>query len=211
MIRMQIDLSLIGMEKGRQYETVITTENCEKIKNAAPIGVLCSGPDMILNRIFKGSHTLENIISQRKFIVNITHDPEIFMLSTIGNLSEDYFNEDNSLKCAEAYFKCEVISLSEAVKQSDPIRKKEEAIVIKSKVTDKKKKKNNSAINRGFSYVIESLSNFTRFDMVGEEQKEEYLNRFREAFRVVKKVGYKEDIKSMRLIKKELIKKGYEP
>ena len=211
MIRMQIDLSLIGMEKGRQYETVITTENCEKIKNAAPIGVLCSGPDMILNRIFKGSHTLENIISQRKFIVNITHDPEIFMLSTIGNLSEDYFNEDNSLKCAEAYFKCEVISLSEAVKQSDPIRKKEEAIVIKSKVTDLIIKQPTHAINRGFSYVIESLSNFTRFDMVGEEQKEEYLNRFREAFRVVKKVGYKEDIKSMRLIKKELIKKGYEP
>ena len=211
MIRMQIDLSLIGMEKGRQYETVITTENCEKIKNAAPIGVLCSGPDMILNRIFKGSHTLENIISQRKFIVNITHDPEIFMLSTIGNLSEDYFNEDNSLKCAEAYFKCEVISLSEAVKQSDPIRKKEEAIVIKSKVTDLTINQPTRAINRGFSYVIESLSNFTRFDMVGEEQKEEYLNRFREAFRVVKKVGYKEDIKSMRLIKKELIKKGYEP
>lgn len=211
MIRMQIDLSLIGMEKGRQYETVITTENCEKIKNAAPIGVLCSGPDMILNRIFKGSHTLENIISQRKFIVNITHDPEIFMLSTIGNLSEDYFNEDNSLKCAEAYFKCEVISLSEAVKQSDPIRKKEEAIVIKSKVTDLTINQPTRAMNRGFSYVIESLSNFTRFDMVGEEQKEEYLNRFREAFRVVKKVGYKEDIKSMLLIKKELIKKGYEP
>ncbi len=211
MIRMQIDLSLIGMEKGRQYETVITTENCEKIKNAAPIGVLCSGQDMILNRIFKGSHTLENIISQRKFIVNITHDPEIFMLSTIGNLSEDYFNEDNSLKCAEAYFKCEVISLSEAVKQSDPIRKKEEAIVIKSKVTDLTINQPTRAMNRGFSYVIESLSNFTRFDMVGEEQKEEYLNRFREAFRVVKKVGYKEDIKSMLLIKKELIKKGYEP
>ncbi|WP_295589800.1 DUF447 domain-containing protein [uncultured Methanobrevibacter sp.] len=208
---MQIDLSLIGMEKGRQYETVITTENCEKIKNAAPIGVLCSGPDMILNRIFKGSHTLENIISQRKFIVNITHDPEIFMLSTIGNLSEDYFNEDNSLKCAEAYFKCEVISLSEAVKQSDPIRKKEEAIVIKSKVTDLTINQPTRAMNRGFSYVIESLSNLTRFDMVGEEQKEEYLNRFREAFRVVRKVGYKEDIKSMKIIKEELRKKGYEP
>lgn len=211
MIRMQIDLSLIGMEKGRQYETVITTENCEKIKNAAPIGVLCSGPDMILNRIFKGSHTLENIISQRKFIVNITHDPEIFMLSTLGNLSEDYFNEDNSLKCAEAYFKCEVISLSEAVKQSDPIKKKDEAIVIKSKVTDMIIKQPTHAMNRGFSYVIESLSNLTRFDMVGEEQKEEYLNRFREAFRVVRKVGYKEDIKSMKIIKEELRKKGYEP
>ena len=190
---------------------MITTENSENIKNAAPIGVLCSGPDMILNRIFKGSHTLENIISQREFIVNITHDPEIFMLSTIGNLSEDYFNEDNSLKCAKAWFKCEVISLSEAVKQSDPVKKKDEAIVIKSKVTDLIINEPTHAMNRGFSYVIESLSNFTRFDMVDEKQKEEYLKRFREAFRVVRKVGYKEDIKSMKIIKEELIKKGYEP
>ena len=97
---MKVDLSLIGMEKGRQYETVITTKNSENLSNAAPIGVICSGTDQILNRIFKGSHTLENIISQREFIVNITHDPEIFTLSTLGNLPENYFSEDNSLKCA---------------------------------------------------------------------------------------------------------------
>ena len=72
---MEIDLTLIGMEKGMQYETIITATDEKHIPNAAPIGVLCSGRDMILNRIFKGRHTLENIISQREFTVNITHDP----------------------------------------------------------------------------------------------------------------------------------------
>ena len=208
---MEIDLTLIGMEKGRQYETIITTRNDENLKNAAPIGVICSGPDTILNRIFKGSHTLDNIISQREFVVNITHDPELFTMSTLGNLPQDYFNEDTTLKCAEAYFKCEVTGLTEAVKQSDPIKKKDEAIVIKSKVTELVINKNTKAMNRGFAYVIESLSNFSRFDIVGEEKKQEYLKRFREANRVVKKVGYREDIKAMKKIKEELIKKGYEP
>ena len=68
---MKIDLSLIGMEKGRQYETIISTVNLDKQKNAAPIGVICSGSDKILCRIFKGSHTLDNILSTKEFIVNI--------------------------------------------------------------------------------------------------------------------------------------------
>lgn len=208
---MEIDLASIGMEKGRQYETIITTVNNENLKNAAPIGVLCSGNDIILNRIFKGSHTLDNIIVQREFIVNITHDPELFTKSTLGNLPPECFNENNSLKDAEAYFKCEVISLKEAVKQSDPIKKKDEAIVIKSKVTEIVINKPTKAMNRGFGYVIETLSNFTHFDLVDEKQKELYLNRFREANRVVKKIGYKQDIQAMEAIKKELIKKGYEP
>ena len=208
---MIIDLTLIGMEKGRQYETIITTSDSENNKNAAPIGVLCSGPDKVLSRIFKGRHTLENIISQREYVVNITHDPMLFTESTLGNLPQDYFNEDNSLKCADAYFKCEVISLKEAVKQSDPVKKKGEAIVIKSKVTELVIKRNTKAMNRGFGYVVESLANLTRFDLANEEQKEIYLKRFREANRVVTKIGYKEDLKAMKEIKKELVKKGYKP
>ena len=210
MIGMEIDLTLIGMEKGMQYETIITTTDEKNIPNAAPIGVLCSGRDMILNRIFKGRHTLENIISQREFTVNITHDPELFTLSTIGNLPSDYFGNDNSLKDADAYFKCEVISLKEAVKQSDPIRKKGEAIVIKSKVTDIVIRREVKAFNRAFSCVIETLANFTRFDLVDETKKQYYLSRFTECSRVVNKVGGKEEKQAMGEIKKELIKKGYE-
>ena len=207
---MEIDLNLIGMDKGKQYETIITTVNCENVQNAAPIGVLCSGKDTILCRIFKGGKTLDNIISQREFTVNITHDPELFTLSTIGNLSSEYFSNDNSLRGVDAYFKCEVIDIKEAVKQSDPIRKKGEANVIKSKVTEMVINKEVQALNRAFSCLIETLANFTRFDLVDEEKKQYYLTRFRECSRVVNKVGGKEEKQSMGEIKKELIKKGYE-
>ena len=210
MMIMEIDLSLIGMEKGRQYETIITTKNTDNTFNAAPIGVICSGPDVIVIRIFKGSHTLDNIIENREFIVNITYDPELFAVSTLQNLPQDSFDEDMTLNDADAYFKCEVISLIEAVKQSDPIKKKDEAIVIKSKVVELVINRETAAFNRGFGYVIESLTNFLRFDLVEGELKEFYANRFREAYRVVNKVGTKQDIKAMHKIKKELQAKGHD-
>lgn len=207
---MEIDLSLIGMEKGRQYETIITTQNSQGIKNAAPIGVLCSGPDMILNRIFKGSHTLDNIISQKEFVVNITHSPELFTESLIGNLDDSCFNDDLSIKGSDAYFKCRAISFTEAIKRSDPIKKSSEAIIIKSKVVELVINRDTAAFNRGFGYVIESLTNFLRFDLVDGELKEFYIKRFKEAYRVVIKVGTKEDIKAMKKIKKELQAKGHD-
>ena len=210
MVNIEIRLSTIGMEKGRQYETIITTNNEDGTKNAAPIGVLCAGENKIVNRIFKGSHTLDNIVREKEFIVNITHDPELFKTSTLGNLPQSHFNENMSLKCADAYFKCEAIKFTKAIKQSDPIKKKGEAIVFKSEAVDLVINKPVQAMNRGFGYVIESLANLTRFDLVDDTKKEEYVTHFKEANRVVLKVGRKEDIKAMREIKKELIKRGFD-
>ena len=207
---MEIDLALIGMEKGKQYETIITTKNSDNIQNAAPIGVICSGKDKVLCRIFKGGKTLENICNQKEFTVNITHDPELFMLSTLGNLPEEYFNQDNSIKDIDAYFKCKVVSFKEAVKQSDPIKKKGETIVIKSEVTELIINNDIKAFNRGFGYVIESLSNYSRFDLVDEDKKQEYIKTFREANRIVRKIGYKKDIASMNAIKNKIKEKGYD-
>ena len=47
--------------------------------------------------------------------------------------------------------------------------------------------------------------------MYDEKQQEYYLGRFREAKRVINKVGSKEEQKAIHEIKKELIKKGYSP
>jgi hypothetical protein len=100
--------------------------------------------------------------------------------------------------------------LTEAVKQSDPIRNKGEALVIKSEVVDMVINKETAAFNRGFGYVIESLTNFSRFDLVEGEEKEFYVKRFREAYRIVNKVGTRQDIQAMHKIKKELENKGHD-
>ena len=207
---MQIDLSKIGMEKGRQYETIISTVDSEGNLNAAPIGVICRGPNSIMCRIFKGSTTLENIISQKEFVVNISDDPELFTWSLLDNLQTDDFNENKSIKNIGCYFKCEVTDLKEAVKQSDPIKKKGEAIVIKADVVELVINKPVKAYNRAFSYVLESLVNFSRLDIVDAAQREYYLKSFSEAYRVIKKVGSKKDKESMNKIKNKIKEKGYE-
>lgn len=207
---MEIDLTKIGMFKGQQYETIISTVNCDGELNAAPIGILCRGKDKVMCRIFKGSTTLENIISQKEFVVNITQNPELFTWSLLDNLQTDDFNKDLSIKNVDCYFKCKVTDVKEAVKQSDPIKKKSEANVIKADVCELVINNETKVYNRAFSCVIESLANFSRFDIVDDEKRKFYLDSFKESYRVVKKVGSPEDKKAMDEIKNKLKEKGYE-
>lgn len=207
---MGIDLSKIGMFKGQQYETIITTSDNEGNLNAAPIGVICRGSDEVMCRIFKGSTTLKNIISQKEFIVNISQDPLLFTWSLLDNLEKEDFSKDKSIKDIDCYFKCEVTSLKEAVKQSDPIRKKSEAIVIKADVCELIINKPVKVYNRSFGYVLESLVHMSRMDIVDEKQKNDYLTDLKEAYRVVKKVGSKKDKQAMDDIKNKLKEKGFE-
>lgn len=207
---MEIDLTNIGMFKGQQYETIISTADSDGNLNAAPIGILCRGKDKVMCRIFKGRHTLENIILQKEFIVNITQNPELFTWSLLDNLEISDFNEDKSIKNVDCYFRCEVTSIKEAVKQSDPVRNKGEANVIKADVVELIINKPTKAYNRSFSYVIECLDKFSRIDIVNDEKRKYYLDSFKEAYRVVKKVGSKKDKEAMDKIKSKLNEKGFE-
>ena len=65
------------------------------------------------------------------------------------------------------------------------------------------------AYNRALSYVIECLANFSRIDIVDDEKRKYYLDSFKEARRVVKKVGSKKDKEAMDMIKSKLNEKGY--
>ncbi|MCL2116653.1 MAG: DUF447 family protein [Methanobrevibacter sp.] len=206
------DLNLVGMEKGQQYETIITTKNDDGKENAAPIGIICKEKDKVMCRIFKGSITLKNISMKREFTVNITENPLLFTLSTIDNLSKEYFIENSEiaiLKDVEAYIKCKVTDIKEGIKQSDPIRKSAASIVKADVEEIIIKKKCAKAVNRGFYSLIESLVNFTRMDIVDNEKQEYFLDRFRESKRIINKVGTSEDKKAIKILQKTLEKKGY--
>ncbi|KZX14993.1 hypothetical protein MBCUT_17950 [Methanobrevibacter cuticularis] len=209
---MSIDLKSIGMEKGQQYETIITTENAEGIKNSAPIGVICKDNDEFLCRIFKGSDTLNNIILKKEFVVNITLNPILFTLSTINNVPQEYFTEESGiaiLKDVDAYLKCEVKDIKKAIKDTDPVRKSEIGIItskVKEIVLNNKCAK---APNRGFYSLIESLVNFTRIDIVDNQQQDYFLGKLKESTRIINKVGSSEDKKAIELLRKALKSKGY--
>ena len=128
----------------------------------------------------------------------------------MDNLEANDFNENKSIKGVDCYFKCEVTSIKDAVKQSDPVKKKGEANVIKADVTELIINKPTKAYNRAFSYVIECLANFSRIDVVDDKKRKYYLDSFKEAYRVVKKVGSKKDKNAMDKIKSKLNEKGYD-
>lgn len=230
---MSIDLSSVGMKKGQQYETIITTIDSEDKKNGAPIGVICKDKYKIMCRIFKGSKTLDNIILNNEFIVNITLNPILFTLATIGNIPEDFFIDSNIedkdknnnkeykdkknndknlpiLKDVDAYLICKVIDIKNAFKKSDPIKKSEAKVIIANVEDIILNNKCAKAANRGFYCLIESLVNFTRIDIVDNEKKDYFLDRFNESKRVVNKVGSSEEKKAIELLGETFKNKGYE-
>ena len=85
-------LDSLNMFRGQLYETIVTTQNNESVKNAAPIGVICKDSNHVVIHLDNCVHTHLNILENGELIVNITKDPLIFTYSTIGELDDEYFD-----------------------------------------------------------------------------------------------------------------------
>lgn len=198
------DLESLGMKKGLLYETIITTQNGKGTPNAAPIGVICKNKNEIVLNLFEGTHTLENIKANSKFIVNLLKDPLVFVGCTTGDLSSDYFKkcgDDFYIKNTDAFFTASVTSIKE-IEKEDNISKSKIAI-IKANV-DKIVIKNEGVepLNRAIFAIIESLVYSTRIKMVDENTAKEYLGRIHEMSRTVNRVGSLDHKKAMQNILK---------
>ena len=107
------------MEKGLLYETIVTTVNNDHTPNAAPIGVICKNDKEVVAYLHHGSKTVHNIKKNHSFIVNILKDPMIFVESTLGNLSNNYFEQylnEFYIKNTDAFFIAHVKSLKDVEK-----------------------------------------------------------------------------------------------
>ena len=214
---MEIDLRKIGMEKGQQYEIIITTIDSDGNTNAAPFGLRVLENDEIFLRIFDGGNTIRNIKDKKEFIVNVTDNPLMFTLSSINTIPDEYLTKipkENSelayLTDADAYFICEVKSIKSSYRENDPI--KDTGInFIKAEVIELNiKNKCVKPINRAIHALIESLVNYSRINIVDEEKQKYFLERFEESERIIKRVGNKEEKEAIELLKEDLKKQGYE-
>jgi len=216
---MEIDLSKIGMNKGQQYEAIITTTNKDGTPNAAPFGVRVLDADKVQLRIFEGGNTIKNIKENEEFIVNVTENPLMFTLATIDTIPEEYLtkidrktnnNELSYLTDTDAYFICEVETLKTAFRENDPIKDTEvnmiKANVVELIINNKCVK----PVNRGIHALIEALVNYSRIDIVDEEKQKYFIERFLESERIIKRVGKKEEKESIQILKENLISQGFE-
>lgn len=205
------DLESLGMKKGLLYETVITTQNQNGVPNAAPIGVICKNKNEIMLNLFEGTHTIENIKTSSKFVVNILKDPLVFVGCTTGDLSSDYFkkhdDDDFYIKNTDAFFTASVTSVKEIEKKDDISKSK--MSIIKADVEEIIIKKDCvEPLNRAIFAIIESLVYLTRIKMVDDDTSKKYLERVQEMSRVVNRVGSLDHKKAMQDILKYIEDKG---
>ena len=197
-----LDLGSIGMEKGLLYETIVTTVNNDHTPNAAPIGVICKNDKEVVAYLHHGSKTVRNIKKNHSFIVNILKDPMIFVESTLGNLSNNYFEQylnEFYIKNTDAFFIAHVKTLKDVEKQDN--FGISVTTVLTADVSDIiKKKENVEPLNRAIYGIIEGLVYLTRMEMVSGDMEKLYRHRMTEISRIVNKVGGVEHKKAMKKI-----------
>ncbi len=202
MERESLDLESIGMKKGLLYETILTTRNDDGTPNAAPIGVICKDNKEVVLYLHQGSSTVHNIKKNQSFIVNILKDPMVFVESTIGDLSENYFEQYENefyIKNTDAFFLANVTSLKDVEREDNfgisvtTVLRAEASYIIK-------KKECVEPLNRAIYGIIEGLVYLTRMEMVSGDMEKLYRHRMGEISRIVNKVGGEEHKNAMKKI-----------
>jgi hypothetical protein len=211
---MGFSLESIGMKEGGRYESIFTTMNQNEEMDAAPIGVKCIGDEEIAARIFEGSTTLENIKETKVFCVNITDNPMLYAQTLFKTYDDSQLKKDDDiffLKDADAYGIALVTSIDEQTLENDQISTEGKAFVVKAEVLKiVVNRQGAKAINRGLFAFLECLVNYSRIDLIDDEAKGKYVDRFLENESLIERVG-SEDIKeSMSLLKDKMIEKGIE-
>lgn len=198
-----MDLEDLGMKKGLLYETIVSTTDNDGKPNAAPIGIICKDKMEIVCYLHQGSATVKNIKDNNCFVVNLLKDPMVFVESTLGNLSPEYyehFNQNFYIKNTDAFFIANVTSIKD-------VEKKDQfgvsvTSVVKAEVSDISKLKDCvEPLNRAIYGIVEGLVYLTRMEMVSGDMEKLYRHRMSEISRIVGKVGGEEHKNAMEKIK----------
>ena len=204
---MKYDLTSVGIHTNLQYECITTTINSEKEKNSAAFAFIYLGEDQVMCRIFEGSKSLENIQKTRQYVVNITQDPLVFTLSTIDKLPDEYYTDDEDiaiLKDSSAYMVIDVDEIEMKTPEDFPIKNDTNIYFITGTIKDFViRDESVKAFNRGFSGLIESLVNCSRYKIVDGEKRKYYKDRLDENRRVIEKVSDEKTKKAMEILAEE--------
>ncbi|WP_406534353.1 DUF447 domain-containing protein [Methanobrevibacter sp.] len=190
---MEYDLSKVGVEKDLQYECITTTISKDGIKNAGAFAFVYLGEDKVHCHLFEGSKTLQNILDTNEYVVNITQDPLVFTYATLNCLGDEYYTDDADIaiiKDTPAYIIVDVEDIDIKTPENFPINGDSSIYFITGKIRKFVINDDGArAFNRGMSGLIEGLVNFSRYKIVGEEQRKVYMDQLLENQRIINKVS----------------------
>ncbi|WP_321430786.1 DUF447 domain-containing protein [uncultured Methanolobus sp.] len=191
-MRIKLDLEDYGIYEGIS-ETIVTTNRGWSM-NAAPMGIIRRS-DKLFVRLFKGSTTYDNVLSEKVLVANTTWDAITFVNSTFSDLDDSDFESLNingrtivPLKDAQCWVAFECINTkltSDAlVSELIPLGTHVNKCLIR-------------APNRGFFAVIEACIHATRYQLTGENK---YLKLIKVYGDIVDKCGGKNEKEAMKLL-----------
>ena len=192
---MNHDLGKVGIEKDIQYECITTTINRDGVKNAGAFAFRHLGEDMVFSSIFEGSKTLKNMLDTKEYVVNITQDPLVFTYATLDCLGDEYFTSDDDIaiiKNTPAYIIVDVVDVEKKTLKDSNL------YFVTGRIREFVINDDNAqAFNRGLSGLIEGLVNFSRYKIVDDEKRKEYMDRLVENKRIIDKVSDEKTRKAM--------------
>ena len=198
---MNYDLSKLGIEKDLQYECITTTMNKDGVKNAGAFAFIYLGEDKVHCHIFEGSKTLQNILDTNEYVVNITQDPLVFTYATLNRLGDEYYTDDKDMaiiKDTPAYIIVDVENVDIKPPENFANRGDNSIYFITGKIREVVVNDENiQAYNRGMSGLIEGLVNLSRYKIVDDEKRKEYMDWLIENQRVINKVSDEKTKKAM--------------
>lgn len=100
-------LDALGFNMGCIVETIVATRNPDGSPSAAPMGVTRTGPTILEIKPFKSSATHRNLLDRKYACVNVTVDPELFLVTAfkhepIQGFTQPRIEEDLTLASADA-------------------------------------------------------------------------------------------------------------
>ena len=191
-MHIKINLDDYGIYEGIS-ETIVTTNRGWSL-NAAPMGIIRRN-DKLFVRLFKGSTTYDNVLSEKLLVANTTWDALTFVHSTFSDLDDSDFESVNfngrtivSLKGSQSWVAFECINTKLAsdalVAELIPVMTHVNKCLIR-------------APNRGLFAVIESCIHATRYQLTGEEK---FLRLIKAYGDIVDKCGGENEKQAMNLL-----------
>ncbi|MEM4446449.1 MAG: DUF447 family protein [Candidatus Jordarchaeales archaeon] len=165
---MELRLSKLGFEPKCVYEVIVTTLNEDKTLNAAPMGVLLGGDDILIMQPYIATRTYHNISRTREAVVNITDDITLFFTTIF---EKEKVRELPVLKAkhvsvpiladSKAYVECMV--------EGEPVVYDGRAKVTLRALECGLLSQNSRPICRAFNVILESIIHFTRVKYLVEK------------------------------------------
>ncbi|MGQ9543716.1 MAG: DUF447 domain-containing protein [Candidatus Bathyarchaeia archaeon] len=176
----------VKLREGIIYEAILSTYNPDNTPNSAPIGIKYVGEDRIQAKLYRGSNTLNNILSRRCAVANLTCDPILFYNTAlkIGGYSHaDYSKARHvdapKMRMAEGYIELELVNSIRRVN----------SILLEFKIKAAKWRRTVPNLYcRAFNALVEATIHATRIKTLLTQ------NKRREAERLTRLVNHYKDV-----------------